>query len=342
MQDTIVSVVVPTYNRSVFLPPLVSALIGQTYPAWEALVLDDGSTPDELAAIQAECARDPRIRFMTAGSAVSGAPARRNQGLAAARGRYIIFHDSDDILSPTALAERVQLLDDNPGWDFLVSPTELFRQVPGDTGLMLNTLGAGDNLLRLLRHDNPWLTLSVTYRRGVVERIGGWDETLPSWQDWELHVRALMKGVPHGITTTGLCHYRLAGGEQGSIGLESLSAEHRMAQVALLEVLARRLREDGPQDRLYRRAVGGMFLCLADRARREGRTAEALGIWKRAHDIGLMGRIAWLLGVAYLRQEPTSLVARAWRRLLLRCDQSLFYSVPSRTCMKTPAPASGK
>lgn len=332
----LVSILIPTYNRSEVFPAVVEGLLAQGYAEWEVVVVDDGSAPDQREALAREAARDPRIRFLDREGERRGAPVCRNQAFAASRGEFILFHDSDDAMAPECLEQRVAVLRARPELDFAVFQCELFRTTPGDTPLWLNVHAGDDDLLRLLRHDDPWFTASPLYRRTALERIGPWDEALASWQDWELHIRALMAGLKYERRNEGLCYMRLADPARESIGNRTMSAEHLRAQEKLVVDLSRRLAKWERARWLHRRALGGLHLFLADRWRRAGEPEEAANVWRRGRERRLYGWVSWLLGMAWLGLVPDGLPSRVVRRGLRHLDPTLFFPIPSPTFMKTP------
>ena len=93
-----ISMIVPVYNVEQYLPAALDSLRVQTCPDWEAILVDDGS-PDGCGALCDAAARqDARFRVIHQKNA--GVGAARNAGLAAARGTYVQFLDSDDALEP--------------------------------------------------------------------------------------------------------------------------------------------------------------------------------------------------------------------------------------------------
>jgi glycosyltransferase involved in cell wall biosynthesis len=94
----LISVIIPCFNRARFLPDAVRSLQAQTYPNWECTIVNDGST-DNSASVAENLARaEPRVRVVNQPN--RGPAAARNRGLAEARGRFIQFLDSDDVLKP--------------------------------------------------------------------------------------------------------------------------------------------------------------------------------------------------------------------------------------------------
>jgi glycosyltransferase involved in cell wall biosynthesis len=105
----LVSVITPNSNCAAFIGQTIKSVQAQTFPDWEMIIVDDGST-DDSPAIARRCAeKDRRIRFC-ATPAHSGSPREpRNLGLSMARGRYIAFLDSDDSWLPGKLERQLSL-----------------------------------------------------------------------------------------------------------------------------------------------------------------------------------------------------------------------------------------
>ena len=100
IDQTLVSIVMPTYNRADLLPRAIASIQGQTHQKWELIIVDDGST-DTTSDVLERFTRDPRLRVIWADhSGVSGA---RNLGLDAASGDYIAFLDTDNEWTPDHL-----------------------------------------------------------------------------------------------------------------------------------------------------------------------------------------------------------------------------------------------
>lgn len=95
------SVVIPSYNRAALLPETLRSVAGQSWPDWECLVVDDGSTDETRAVVAAFAREDSRIRYFH--QQQSERSAARNHGIREALGRYICFLDSDDRFAPEYL-----------------------------------------------------------------------------------------------------------------------------------------------------------------------------------------------------------------------------------------------
>src|ERR687890_856397 len=93
----LVSVVIPCYNQAHFLGEAIESVLAQSYPRFEIIVVDDGSTDDTSKV----AARHPGGRYVYQNN--QGVSAARNSGLARSEGEYVVFLDADDRLLPEAL-----------------------------------------------------------------------------------------------------------------------------------------------------------------------------------------------------------------------------------------------
>lgn len=109
-----VSVVIPTYNRAQLLTEAIQSVLAQSFTAYEIIVVDDGSTDDTETRVRAYGVGVDYVRTQNGGVAHA-----RNVGMRRARGRYLIFLDSDDKLYPYALELQVQLLNRYPETAFV-------------------------------------------------------------------------------------------------------------------------------------------------------------------------------------------------------------------------------
>lgn len=115
MDAPLVSVIVPAFNAAPFVEQAIASVRAQTWPRWELIVVDDGSTDGTAAILARE--QDPRIRIVSQDNA--GVGAARNAALEIARGDYVAFLDADDRLPPESLSRRVAYLDANPSVDIV-------------------------------------------------------------------------------------------------------------------------------------------------------------------------------------------------------------------------------
>ena len=93
-----ISVIIPVYNVEKYLPECLNSILAQTYPAWEAICVDDGSTDSSLAILDEYAGKDSRLTIVRRNH--SNAGVCRNVGLDIAQGEYLYFLDSDDVFAP--------------------------------------------------------------------------------------------------------------------------------------------------------------------------------------------------------------------------------------------------
>ena len=241
----LVSVIIPVKNRAELFVETAQSLVAQTYPRWESIVVDDGSSPLDLERIKAITDQDPRMRLMLNPGPRKGACAARNAGFAIARGEFVIFLDSDDILTPPCLERRVHEVTNRPDIDAVAFRTGLFRNVPGDTNRFLEVFTGEDAINRFLKFDIPWQTMGPIWRRSSLQRAGHqWNEHLLSWQDWEFHILQLVYGLRVGQCGEVDCYWRMATAA-GSIGRQHFSKRSIFNRVRLLGHIADTFRGQG-------------------------------------------------------------------------------------------------
>ena len=189
-----VTLCIPSYNRAELIVETLDSICAQTYPDWEALVVDDGSTDASLSIIRSYAAREPRIRLMMRNREPKGAGTCRNIGVTTGRGKYVLFLDTDDVLAPFCLEQRVRVMEADPDLDFAIFPMLLFDRRTEEADRLWNVETGVDDLVRLLRLDPVCPGTGTLWRRDSFIRVGMWAEGLSMWQDIDLHLRAFTGG----------------------------------------------------------------------------------------------------------------------------------------------------
>ncbi|MDE6019660.1 MAG: glycosyltransferase [Ruminococcus sp.] len=99
----LISIVIPVFNSENFIRRCIESIQSQTYKNWECIIVDDGSTDSSLSLLQNYTHNDKRFRIIHQKN--SGAGKARNNGIEQAKGDYIVFVDSDDVILPDYLEE---------------------------------------------------------------------------------------------------------------------------------------------------------------------------------------------------------------------------------------------
>lgn len=108
-EEGLVSIIMPTWNSSRYVASSIKSILGQTYGNWELIVTDDCSTDDTMSILQDFARKDKRIRVLR-NEKNGGAGVARNNSIAAARGRYLAFCDSDDRWTPDKLETQLEFM----------------------------------------------------------------------------------------------------------------------------------------------------------------------------------------------------------------------------------------
>lgn len=198
--------IIPARNAAGTLGESLASLRAQSFPAWEAIVVDDGST-DRTAELARELAAvDPRIRVVSGPG--RGPGAARNAGIALARADWLLFLDADDLLEPAYLARMTQAMAGGDwdgalcGWSWM---TPDGRRGPA------RAPEEGDLFPQMARYC-AFAIHSCVVRRALVEEVGGFDPSLVTCEDWDLWQRLARAGARFARTSEALALYRLRPG----------------------------------------------------------------------------------------------------------------------------------
>lgn len=197
----LVSIISPNYNKGQYIEEMIQSVIQQSYNNWELLIVDDGSSDNSLDIINIYKESDPRIRVMRRERHPKGGSTCRNIGLKNALGDYIVFLDSDDLLAPCCLEQRVKQMNKNPSLDFGIFPIGTFVSTPGDSNREWRPNPNSNHLYGFLSHNLPWHTSSPIWKKHILEAVGGFNEKYPRLQDIELHAKILLLNPKYQIFT---------------------------------------------------------------------------------------------------------------------------------------------
>ncbi len=193
MQNTLpetplVSIIIPCYNAERYVGEAIESALAQTYPNKEVILIDDGSTDGSLDVIRSF---GEAIRWETGPN--RGGSAARNRGLALARGELIQFLDADDLLHPQKLERQVRLSLEDP--KAIVYCDYVVQDI--DSGQVLEIpkreCEGLDPVVFAIRAERLQ-TSAPLHRKAALLEIGGFDESLPCAQEYDLHIRLACHG----------------------------------------------------------------------------------------------------------------------------------------------------
>ena len=189
MSGPAVSIIVSTFNRLEFLRPAIDSVFAQTFDDWELIIADDGSAEQTREYLTTLLSR-PHIKIIWLPH--TGNPgAVRNAALREAQGEYIAFLDSDDLWRPTKLQRQIVALRSSAscrwsytGYDRIGENGEVIY--PDATPMVPYRGAIFEQLLTL---EAEVSTPAVVVERRLLAQVGGFDETLLQWEDYDLWLR---------------------------------------------------------------------------------------------------------------------------------------------------------
>jgi glycosyltransferase involved in cell wall biosynthesis len=180
-----ISIVIPCYNQGNTLEETVESVLNQTFPDFEIVIVNDGSTDPETQQLLETVAK-PRTRVIHTTN--QGLAAARNNGIREATGRYILPLDADDRIGPTYLEKAVRILDENDGIGIVTCKAEFFGAVQKPWNLP-------EFSLEEMLLDNI-LFCSCVFRKKAWESVGGYRTDMKyGWEDYDFWLSLIESGA---------------------------------------------------------------------------------------------------------------------------------------------------
>ncbi len=206
----LVSIIMPTYNRAYLIEETFSSILKQTYENWECIVIDDGSTDNTDAIVEALSKKDKRFKYRKREPKYTKGPSGcRNQGIDMAIGEYIVFFDSDDIIHPKALEICIEIIN-NTGVEFCrYSKKPFFGKFQYENHF--NAISPGikkvntDSLADIITQKLPFACCCVMWHKDVFKN-NLFNENLSYAEEWELYSRIISTGIS-GVSTNTILYF---------------------------------------------------------------------------------------------------------------------------------------
>jgi glycosyltransferase involved in cell wall biosynthesis len=199
MNKPMVSIIVPVYNRAHLIGETLDSLIAQTYSNWECIIVDDNSSDKIEEKIKSYQENDGRFKLVVKSKEdKKGASASRNIGLKIAKGDYIQFLDSDDILASNKLEEQIRLLLNEE--DFVISTCKWGRFDQINESVSLNESSLDYRNFDAIKEYFDLIGLyggffpshSFLINKELIRFSGYWNENLTMNDDGEFFFRILL------------------------------------------------------------------------------------------------------------------------------------------------------
>jgi glycosyltransferase involved in cell wall biosynthesis len=264
-----VSVVLPTYNRAATLTRAIESVLTQTFPHFELIVVDDGST-DDSPAILRRYERVANVRVVR--TPHRGCAAARNTGIALAKTDYVAFQDSDDEWEPRKLAVAMAALD-GTGPDTGVFYSDMRVVLPDGRWAVMPSPVVSPNALideQTLDYQVRCIGIqSAVIKRECFDRVGTFDEALPRFVDLDLFIR--LSDV-----------YRFVRSPEVLVRYNHLGSGITADRRALVEARRYLLQKYRHRLERHRHHLAAQYLFLAGALRENGQTLRSLPASLRA------------------------------------------------------------
>uniref|UniRef100_UPI00404789E5 glycosyltransferase family 2 protein n=1 Tax=Shewanella baltica TaxID=62322 RepID=UPI00404789E5 len=261
----LISVIIPTHNRSVMLDRAINSVLKQTYSNFEIIVVDDASTDNtESLVLQYE---DPRVSYIKIKES-KGANFARNTGVRSSNGEYVAFLDDDDIWFPNKLLSQVEMLKNNSNLGLVYTGIEVVTEGE-DIRYSIKPKFNGDISKTILTDNCIGTTSTVVLSRKVFEKAGGFDENLPQLQDYDLWIR-IAQICEVGFISDDLIYYYV----HQSISQLTSSADKNKSAIEYIDKKYAHLINDLPLN-LQRKRFCQRYNAMGKRLMKSGNNSQA-------------------------------------------------------------------
>lgn len=189
-----ISVIIPTYNRVHLITETLDSVLAQTYTDWECIIIDDHSDDHTDEIVENYVKKDSRFRYFEKPEHLPKGPsASRNFGMTKAKGDYINWLDSDDLMHPKKM--EVDLILINSGdYDFTISQSKFFTDdgSPPKKEFWNKNLWSEDPINDFILKEIGWSVNSPLWRsKSLIDRSISFDEELMTADDFLYHLKAI-------------------------------------------------------------------------------------------------------------------------------------------------------
>lgn len=214
--SNLVSIIIPVFNREKVLQETLDSVLNQTHQNWECIIIDDGSIDDTISIIENNSKKDPRFSLYLRNKTTKpkGVSSCRNIGIEKAKGNFVIFLDSDDLLHKDCLKSRLNFVSKTTKSDVYVFQMQEFdskglkkkcNYYPDDI------TNQKEYLKMILRHQIPFSVTCPFWRKEAILLLNGFDENLNRLEDPDFHCRAFLKELRFifDVESQPDCYYRV-------------------------------------------------------------------------------------------------------------------------------------
>jgi len=305
------SVIIPTHNRGSLLREAISSVVRQNIARSEVIVCDDGSTEDMSTTRDHVSVSESQVIWSRT-EACQGAQVARNRGLALARGDVVLFLDSDDVLADEGMAPLLHAFEANPAlnyaWGKVIRTDEQLKPLPGSS-----PVGSPCSDSPVEAAGYHWHTLGAVYRKGYLEKVGPWNESLTGSQDWEYQSRVKLAGGRGQFIDTVVGYWREHGGSR--VGTKFFRPDYVRSVMLACDSILQHARKAGRCDHALERRLAKKLMLHALEYGANGYSAERNNCFKQAASC-LSADSVFRDVIRLLPFTPTIFDTLLWRSLI--------------------------
>ena len=189
-----VSIIIPTYNRAHLIGETLDSILAQTYQNWECVIVDDGSSDNTDAVLANYLKKDSRFNYYKRPQQyLSGGNGARNYGLKMSVGKFVVFFDSDDLMTPNHLAVKIETIL-KLKCDYVIAKTKFFDALDPWAERMYEGVRKGVTAERFIMQQLSWLTYDTCIKSKLAKSIQ-FNELLRSGQEFNYFSKLVLKSV---------------------------------------------------------------------------------------------------------------------------------------------------
>jgi glycosyltransferase involved in cell wall biosynthesis len=188
MDNPLVSIILPTYNRELYIKRAIDSVLNQTYRNIELIVIDDSSSDNTFQIISEIARKDSRVIILKNKENL-GLVKNLNKGIELAKGKYVARLDDDDFWSDFKKIEKqVFFLEKNKDYG-LVGGGMIKIDAKNNERARCLFPEKDKDIRKIILLYNPFVHTSVVFRKDVFNKVGGYDERFLYFEDWDLWMK---------------------------------------------------------------------------------------------------------------------------------------------------------
>lgn len=315
-----VSIIIPAFNVEKYIATMIQSIIKQTYRNWELIIVDDGSTDHTYEIIKKLSDQDDRIILLKRNREPKGSLTCRNIGQKIATGKYFIHFDSDDLVEPFCLQQRVHFLENHPELEYATfKGATIIENSDGTIGQGRRKWGIKPNkdvLSCFLSANYPYSVWNNMYRMSSFKNYF-WDESVRIYTDFSYIIPTIIYGKKHGFDEESKPDYLYCIGRNGAMTANFISEDKYQSTKYLFKKIMGLL--DDNKYIVYKKDFNKYFLLQLQRIIEKGTVAQLDDFYKFFRYFYPKDNLNALLAYKIFRKKKAKkrIIESKWDKLII-------------------------